>query len=130
MTLHALVFAVAALMHRGTPPAQVADAIETACTEEASRAPVDVAACASLLAVYSARESSWQLDAVGDSGRSCGPLQMPCAMTRRMTLVQQYETWLRWIRESSLGAVDSSPRRAARRVALASQLLERAQDGW
>jgi hypothetical protein len=122
VTLHALILAVAALVGRGTPPAPVVDAIDTACTEEAARAPVDPEACAALMTVYGARESSWRA-VYGDHGRSYGYWQEPAAIARQLDALGQARYWLRVLRESSLASVDSSPARARVRLALSRRLL-------
>lgn len=130
--LRAVVVSVWAAIHPGAPAirdaAPIADAIATAVAEDVARGlPVDASLEAATMAVYAWRESSLQARVVGDNGGSCGPWQMHCEIVRahRMTLTDQARTWLRWTRESSLAGVDSSPRRAARRVAYARRLLER-----
>jgi len=97
----------------------VADAIEAA-----SGGDEQIGA---LLAVYAWRESALQPRAVGDGGRSCGVWQMSCARVQGMPLASQARIWLEDVQRSSLGAVDSSPRRAARRLRLSQELLERAR---
>ncbi len=81
------------------------------------------------VAYYVAKESgvsvrpfdlvSWDAKA----GVSCGILQEPCAFVANHTLKQQVAWWLRNVQDSSLGSVDSSPTRAAKRVAKVKQLL-------
>jgi len=77
---------------------------------------------AALLAVYVVRESSMRPDAVGDGGRSCGLVQLRCEWTAHLDAEGQLRLWLRLVHASSLGAVDSSPSRAARRAELAERL--------
>jgi hypothetical protein len=78
---------------------------------------------AAILALYAFRESSLRPGVTGDGGASCGAWQMKCTLVRGMSLEQQARTWLTWVQASSLASVDSSPSRAARRVALAERLL-------
>lgn len=77
---------------------------------------------AALLAVYVFRESSMRPEAVGDGGRSCGLVQLRCEWTAHLDPEGQLRLWLRLVHASSLGSVDSSPSRAARRAALAERL--------
>jgi hypothetical protein len=134
MTLKAVVLAVALLAHRGAPPSSVVDAIATACSEEAQRAPVDVAQCVSLMTLYGAKESSWR-PVYGDGGRSYGYWQEPSAIATKLDALGQARYWLRVLRLSSLASVDSDAKRAAHRARLAASLLdtvtrEDAADGW
>lgn len=83
----------------------------------------------SLLTLYAWRESMarenprpWSWDA--KSGVSCGPWQEPCAIVRKLSLSEQARYWLRELRASGLASLDSSPKRAARRGALAAQALQ------
>lgn len=112
----ALILALAALLHRGTPRPETVDAI-------ASSGATDYEVA--LLVVYAARESSWRPDAVGDGGRSCGTWQQSCTRVAGMIEAQRARVWLSDVRASSLAAVDSSPSRAARRAKLAAEMLGR-----
>jgi hypothetical protein len=124
MSLPALIAALALLLHRGPVPTQVSRAIAHACTEEASRYPVDAEQCAALVTVYASRESNYRPGIYGDSGRSYGLLQLPSVWATELDTVGQVRAWLAMLRRGSLSGLDSSPRRAARRLALASALLE------
>src|SRR5208337_2475514 len=125
MPIHALVLAIWHLMAPGAEhlasATRVADAIEAT-----SGGDERVAA---LMGVYAWRESSLQPNVVGDGGRSCGIWQMACARIAGLSLEQQAALWLRDVQASSLAAVDSSPRRAARRARLAESLLAQTQAG-
>ena len=114
MTLAALVIAIAAQLGRGTPSPAVVDAIASATTDEHE---------AALLTVYAAYESAYRPGAVGDGGRSCGVWQQACARVSGLPLETQARIWLSDVRASSLAAVDSSARRAARRQRLAERAL-------
>ena len=118
MTLSALVLAVAAALHRGTPPPAVVLAIVNA---------ADSPETAALLTVYVAHESSFRTDAIGDGGRSCGLVQLRCEWTQGLSAEAQLKLWLRLVRASSLSSVDSSPTRAAKRQRLATKLLAEVQ---
>jgi len=96
----------------------IADAIVSATTDERE---------AALLALYAWRESSLRPEVTGGGGRSCGPWQMRCSAVRGLSLGAQARLWLSWVHASSLGSVDSSPARAAKRERLAASLLERAK---
>jgi hypothetical protein len=106
----------------------IARAIETAVSEDFARGYVDAPLEAAVVAVYAARESSLRPGVRGDGGKSCGLLQLRCSLVRGMTLTEQVRLWLRLVHASSLGSVDSSPKRAARRLRIASRLLARDQD--
>lgn len=114
MTLRALFLAVALLMGRGAPAAVTVDAVAESDATELE---------AALLAVYGARESSWQTGAVGDAGRSCGTWQQACARVAGLPERDRVRLWLYDLRHSSLASVDSSPSRARGREALAVRLL-------
>lgn len=128
MTITALVLAVASLLGRGQPSPTVTRAIAKACTEEASRGPVDVEMCAALMVVYGGHESSWR-PVYGDSGRSFGYWQEPAAVATRLDALGQARYWLATLRRGTLAGLDSSPSRAARRVRLAEGLLATARAG-
>lgn len=124
---------VLAIWHALAPGAErlpqapaIAAAIETAVSEDAVRGYVDVPLEAAVLAVYTVRESSLRPGVRGDGGASCGVLQLRCALVRGLSLTDQVRLWLRLVHASSLGSVDSSPKRAARRERLAERLLSRA----
>lgn len=99
---------------------RIADAIVTATGGDEGLSAV--------MAVYAWRESNLRPEVTGDGGRSCGAWQMRCGDVHGMSLESQARTWLQWVQASSLGAVDSSPKRASKRVELASRLLQRAKD--
>ena len=86
-----------------------------------------------LLATYARLESSARIEPLPASwdakaGVSYGVLQMPYRVAR-MPLDVQCRTWLGWVTASSLASVDSSPRRARHRLALARESLTRALAG-
>jgi hypothetical protein len=114
VTLPAIILAVAALLHRGTPSPDVVAAIASVS---------DSPETAALLTVYSGHESSYRPGAVGDAGRSCGLVQLRCEWVRGLTIRQQLALWLRLVRASSLASVDSSAKRAAYRERLSRHLL-------
>jgi hypothetical protein len=130
MDLHIVVLAVWALMHGGAErlaaaPA-IASAIEYAVNHDSSPPFTgDRNLDAAVMGYYALRESWLQVNAVGDNGASCGPWQIRCEYSRKMSLRDQASLWLRMVHQSSLGDVDSSPRRAADRLARARRLLER-----
>ena len=128
MTLPTLVLAIAALIGRGAPPPHVVTAIAQSCQAEAEAHPVDAEACAALVTTYAAHESSFRVGAYGDSGRSYGLLQLPAAWARTLDTAGQVRAWLGLLRQGTLAGLDSSPSRAARRVALASKILARVHD--
>jgi hypothetical protein len=123
MPLPALILAIAALIGRGTPSPRVVSAIAEGCAAEAAAHPVDAQACAALVTVYMAHESTFRTGVYGDSGRSYGLLQLPAAWARSLDAAGQVRACLAAVRASSVAAVDSSPSRASRRVALAERLL-------
>ena len=104
--------------------APIAEAIATACAEDAARGYFDAPLEAAVMAVYAFRESSLRPGVTGDGGGSCGVWQMKCSAARGLSLVGQARLWLSWVHASSLGDVDSSPARARKRVRLAARLLE------
>ncbi|HEY6463393.1 MAG TPA: hypothetical protein VIY73_24670 [Polyangiaceae bacterium] len=133
MTLSTLILTIAALLHRGTPPPSVVDAIATGCTEEAARGPVDIEVCAALVTTYAAHESGFRAGVYGDCGaggcRSYGLLQEPAPIARHLDTLGQVRWWLATLRAGTLAGLDSSPTRARRRAALAARLLDRATLG-
>lgn len=86
----------------------------------------DTPETAALLTVYAGHESSYRVHAVGDNGRSCGLVQLRCEWIRGLDVEGQLRLWLRLVRASSLGNVDSSPKRARYRERLSRELLARA----
>ncbi len=108
-----------------TPDSTIAEAIATA-VEGAH--VFDAELLAGVMAVYSWRESGNRMHPEASSwdaaaGRSCGVFQTPCAITRHWSAADQARYWVRNVLHSSLGAVDSSPSRARKRVALALELM-------
>jgi len=83
---------------------------------------------ASKMAVYAWKESNLRPFVTGDGGRSCGVWQMACSRIAGKSVREQAVLWLRDVRESSLASVDSSPKRAAAREALARRLLDRVHE--
>jgi hypothetical protein len=115
-----LILAVALYLGRGTPSHATVDAIAST-----DATPLEVA----LLVVYGARESSWQVNAVGDGGKSCGTWQQACSRVRGLSERDRARLWIWDLRHSSLAAVDSSPARASRRLAIARAALAGATAG-
>lgn len=68
---------------------------------------------------------SWSWDSA--AGVSCGSLQLPCSFVRKASVVEQHYYWLRELRTAGLASLDSSPKRAARREALAMKALALAE---
>lgn len=86
----------------------------------------------SLLTLYAWYESrarvepvAWSWDA--KASVSCGAWQEPCAFVRTHSVVEQARYWLRELRAAGLASLDSSPKRAAKRTALAAQALQDAE---
>ena len=132
MTLQALLFAIFAHIapgaNRAVEPA-VVDAIVSAAGDETLSMTHEELA---LVATYAWLESRGRLVPRPEShdsrdGISCGMLQEPCAIVRRSTPAEQVRLWIRWEREAGLAALDSSPKRAARREALAEKALRDAE---
>jgi hypothetical protein len=132
--LRAIVFAVWSGIHPGAATSGdapvIADAIAVATAEDLARGYVDAPLEAAVLAGYAWAESRLRLQPPPDAwdaraGVSCGPWQLRCAWVRGMAPVDQARLWLRLLHASSLASLDSSPARAARRLAKASALLER-----
>jgi hypothetical protein len=96
----------------------IADAIAHAVEHHA-----DPERWAAVMSLYAFRESSLRPGVIGDSGQSCGAWQLPCAAVRGKTLAAQAALWLGYVDASSLGSVDSSPSRAAKRERHALALL-------
>ena len=130
--LHYVALAVLTAIWPGASTYGDADAISraigVAVAEDSDRGYVDLEAEAATMAVYAWYESrlsmhptAYSWDAV--AGHSCGAWQMPCALTRYLTLEEQAKTWLRWTHQAGLAGVDSSPARARKRVGLAMRLL-------
>jgi hypothetical protein len=133
-SLRLLVLAVWALIHPAAPHLRdaepIADAIARA-VDTAGALPWSREETTAVMAYYAMRESWLNAHAVGDGGRSCGPWQIRCDLVRRIgmdaPLDEQARIWLSLVRASSLGAVDSSPARAARRRRRALDLLAEAR---
>jgi hypothetical protein len=111
---------------------ELATAIGQAVAADADRGFVDLDAEAAVVALYAWKESrlrrnpypiSWDSAA----GVSCDFLQMPCNLIRGQAPVEQVRMWLSWMHDAGLGSLDSSPTRAAHRVAQALALLARAE---
>ena len=110
----AIVAAVEARVARGLPPITESPTLDVC-----------------LVATYVAHESganvaphpvSWDAGA----GVSCGALQMACERVRGRSVRWQVGAWLRDVVDSSLAKVDSSPTRAAVRLAQAREMLRAA----
>ena len=101
----------------------IAAAIDAATDDDRLRA---------VLVVYAVAESHLRLDPAPMSwdaraGLARGPWQM--WSSHDLPLAVQARTWLRWVQAGGLAALDSSPRRAARRAARAAQLIASASPG-
>lgn len=114
MTLTAIVLAVAALIGRGTPSTEVVEAIVSA-----TETPQEAA----LMTLYAALESDYRHDAKGDGGKSCGEWQQQCVRVADLTTRQRAKLWIYDVLHFGLAEVDSSPARAAQRLARANDLL-------
>lgn len=90
--------------HAGRPPQAVVDAIAAGATAD----PVagDQVHTAALLLVIAFRESSYRADVRGDSGKSCGLYQTPCARTTLRDPAQQTRLALQILRQSFTACPD------------------------
>ena len=127
--MRTLILAILALLHPSAPKmsdARVVDAI----AEASISASLEEVALLTTYAWYESRAAvephpySWDAKA----GVSCGPWQEPCAVVRKLTLGGQARYWLTELRASGLASVDSDPKRAERRRALALAALAIARE--
>ena len=118
------VLTLAAALHHGPVPPDVARAVAVGCELEAERYPVDPRACAALVLVYAWHESRWQAhpdpvssDAVADI--SCGLLQLPCRWLRIddyhwHTTAWEARAWLALLRRGTLAGLSGGGRAGER----------------
>jgi hypothetical protein len=77
---------------------------------------------AALESLVSAHPRAFSWDARGHV--SCGYLQEPCGFVDHASLEEQSRYWLRIYRAAGLAALDSNPKRAARRQRLAAKIVK------
>lgn len=132
MTLLPIVLALAAAMHHGPVPPEIARAVAGGCELEAARHPVDARACAALALVYAWHESGWDerprpVSWDSRAGQSCGLLQLPCRWGDRSAR-WQVQAWLALLRRGTLaglsGGGSAGERIARARVREADLLVE------
>jgi hypothetical protein len=123
MTLLSLVLAIFA--HLGHSKARNPEAPRVAEAIAATDATEEEGATLALYAVLESgvsthpRPQSWD----AKMSISCGVWQMPCDVVDRLDLVGQARWWLASVRSRGLASLDSSPKRAARRLSEARALL-------